>query len=136
MLSMQQIEETDFSPKENSLKVGDKVRVHVRIIERTGGGKSGRTAEKITVKSKTRVQIFEGFVIAIRNSGHKSTFTVRKMSYGVGVERIFPISSPNVGEIEIMGRHRVRRSKLYYLRELRGKAARLKPIRDYGRKKK
>ena len=92
---------------------GDTVRVHVRIKE----------------GAKTRIQIFEGTVIAMKHSGVRATITVRKISNGVGVERIFPIYSPVVEKIEIKSRHRVRRAKLYYLRQLRGKKARLVEIR-------
>ncbi len=131
MYSIQQLEQSDF-PQANTtdLRPGDKVRVHVRIVEFTPGGKSGRTAEKVKEKAKTRIQIFEGTVIAIRRGGHRSTFTVRKMgAHGVGVERIFPADSPNVKKVEIVTRHRVRRAKLYFLRSRRGKSARLKVIR-------
>ncbi|MFT5685218.1 MAG: large subunit ribosomal protein L19 [Myxococcota bacterium] len=94
---------------------GDTVRVHVRIKE----------------GDKSRIQVFEGTVIAIHKGGPRTTFTVRKISFGVGVERIFPLYSPLVEEIEIKSRHRVRRAKLYYLRELRGKKARLKEIKVF-----
>ena len=96
-----------------NVNIGDSVRVHVRIQE---GGKS-------------RIQVFEGTVIAKKHSGPAETFTVRKMSFGIGVERVFPAHSPNVAKVEIKARHRVRRAKLYYLRERTGKAARLKEIR-------
>jgi len=94
---------------------GDTVRVHVRIKE----------------GDKSRIQVFEGSVIAIHKGGPRTTFTVRKIASGVGVERIFPLYSPFVEEIEIKSRHRVRRAKLYYLRELRGKKARLKEIKVF-----
>jgi large subunit ribosomal protein L19 len=97
-----------------SVSVGDTVCVHVRIQE---GGKS-------------RIQVFEGTVIAKKHTGPGETFTVRKMSFGIGVERIFPTHSPNVSKVEIKSRHRVRRAKLYYLRDLTGKRARLKEIRQ------
>ncbi|MFH1468703.1 MAG: 50S ribosomal protein L19 [Pseudomonadota bacterium] len=130
MISIQQIEQQDF-PLQNTtdLRPGDKVRVHCRIVEVTLGGKAGRTAEKIKTKAKERIQVFEGMVIAIKSGGHRSTFTVRKISNGVGVERIFPVDSPNVTQIDIVNRHRVRRAKLYYMRGLRGRAARLKVVR-------
>jgi large subunit ribosomal protein L19 len=130
MYSIQQIEQADF-PQQNKadLRPGDKVRVHCRIVEVTMGGKSGRTAEKIKAKEKTRIQVFEGMVIAVKHGGHRSTFTVRKISNGVGVERIFPVDSPNVTGVEVIGRHRVRHAKLYYMRGLRGRAARLKAVR-------
>lgn len=101
------------------VRPGDTVRVHVRIRE----------------GEKSRVQIFEGTVIRIKNGGPRSTFTVRKISSGVGVERVFPTCSPNVTKIEVTARHKVRRAKLHYLRSRRGKAARLKPIRDFKRKR-
>jgi large subunit ribosomal protein L19 len=97
------------------VRTGDNVRVHVRIIE----------------GSKSRIQIFEGIVIRIKRGGPRTSFTVRKISSGVGVERIFPASCPNVEKIEVTARHKVRRAKLHYLRDLQGKAARLKPIRDF-----
>ena len=95
--------------------IGDTIRVGVRIRE---GGKE-------------RVQNFEGAVIAMQGTGHEKTITVRKLSSGVAVERIFPLESPNLANVTVIKRGRVRRAKLYYLRELRGKAARLKT--DVGR---
>lgn len=97
------------------VRPGDTVRVHVKITE----------------GDKSRIQVFEGTVIGIHNAGARSTFTVRKVSSGVGVERIFPASSPNLAKIEVTARHKVRRAKLTFLRDLRGKAARLKPLRDF-----
>jgi large subunit ribosomal protein L19 len=120
---LQTIEAETVAARERAdvdVRVGDTVRVHCRITE----------------GSKSRIQVFEGTVIRIRRGGPRATFTVRKISSGVGVERIFPMCSPNVEKIEVKARHRVRRAKLYYLRGLRGKAARLKPIRDFHRKKK
>jgi large subunit ribosomal protein L19 len=93
---------------------GDTVRVHVRVVE----------------GDKQRIQVFQGVVIARRGGGTRETFTVRKMSGGIGVERIFPLHSPNVDRIELMRRGKVRRAKLYYLRNLRGKAARIEERRD------
>ncbi len=90
-------------------RVGDTVRVHSLIIE----------------GDKERVQIYEGIVIRMRRGGSRSTFTVRKISYGVGVERVFPLHSPRVQQVEVASRGRVRRAKLYYLRNLAGKAARV-----------
>lgn len=92
---------------------GDQVRVHQKVRE---GGKE-------------RIQIFEGVVIAKRGSRVNASFTVRKVSYGVGVEKIFPLHSPNIERIEKVREGKVRRSKLYYLRKLKGKAARLKEKR-------
>jgi large subunit ribosomal protein L19 len=95
---------------------GDTVRVHVRLREGEG--------EK--EKEKERVQAFEGVVISRRGRLTSATFTVRRVSFGIGVERIFPVHSPMIAQIEVVRRGRVRRSKLYYLRELRGKAARIR----------
>ena len=92
---------------------GDTVRVHVKIKE----------------GEKYRIQVFEGVVIAQKNNGISSTFTVRKVSLGYGVERIFPMHSPIIDKIEVVTRGRVRRAKIYYLRKLRGKAARIKERR-------
>ena len=94
-------------------KVGDTVRVHAKIIE----------------GDKERIQVFEGVVISRANGGNRATFTVRKISYGVGVERIFPLHSPRIDKITVVSRGRIRRAKLYYLRELSGKAARIKVVR-------
>jgi len=88
---------------------GDTLRVHVKVVEGT----------------RERVQVFEGVCIARKNSGLNSAFTVRKISYGEGVERVFPLYSPRIEQIEVMRRGAVRRAKLYYLRELRGKKARI-----------
>lgn len=92
---------------------GDTVRVHVKVVE-------GKTE---------RVQVFEGIVIARKNAGVRETFTVRRISYGVGVERTFPIHSPRLEKIEVSRRGIVRRAKLYYLRSLTGKAARIRERR-------
>lgn len=97
----------DFRP-------GDTLKVHVRVTE----------------GNRSRIQVFQGVVIRRQGSGSRETFTVRKVSYGVGVERTFPVHSPSIDKIEPVTRGRVRRAKLYYLRELRGKAARIKERRD------
>jgi large subunit ribosomal protein L19 len=97
----------DFRP-------GDTLKVHVRVIE----------------GNKSRVQIFQGVVIRRSGGGVRETFTVRKVSYGVGVERTFPVHSPVIEQIEVVTRGAVRRAKLYYLRDLRGKAAKIKERRD------
>ncbi|PYZ97998.1 50S ribosomal protein L19 [Alteribacter lacisalsi] len=91
-------------------RAGDTVRAHVKVVEGT----------------RERIQVFQGVVIKRRGSGISETFTVRKVSNGVGVERTFPVHSPRLAEIEVTRRGRVRRAKLYYLRALRGKAARIK----------
>jgi large subunit ribosomal protein L19 len=95
-------------------RAGDTVKVHVRVVE---GGRE-------------RVQVFEGVVIARNGTGLKASMTVRKVSFGVGVERVFPIHAPIVQKIEVVRRGDVRRSKLYYLRERSGKSARIKEKRD------
>lgn len=94
-------------------RVGDTVKVHVKIRE----------------GDKERIQVFEGVVIRRHRGGVGATFTVRKVSYGIGVERIFPIHSPQIDRIEVVRKGRVRRSRLYYLRERLGKAARIKERR-------
>lgn len=100
----------DDIPEFNS---GDTVNVHVRVIE----------------GEKERIQQYQGVVIAIKGSGSRRTFTVRKVSNGVGVERIFPVFSPRIARIEVVRKGRVRRAKLYYLRERKGKSARIKEVR-------
>lgn len=97
---------TPFSP-------GDTVRVHFKVVE----------------GNRERIQIYEGVVIQRKGSGLKESFTVRRISYGVGVERSFPLHSPKIEKVEVVRKGLVRRSKLYYLRKLRGKAARIKEAR-------
>ena len=97
-----------------AFRAGDTVKVHVKVIE----------------GSRSRVQVFQGVVIRVHGSGIGRTFTVRKVSFGVGVERTFPIHSPIFEKIEIVTRGDVRRAKLYYLRNLRGKAAKIKERRE------
>lgn len=92
------------------ISIGDVVKVHVKIVE----------------GSRERIQVFEGTVIAMKGSGVSETFTVRRVSYGVGIERVFPVNSPNVAKVELVRHGRVRRSKLYYLRDRVGKAAKVK----------
>jgi large subunit ribosomal protein L19 len=92
-----------------ALRPGETVRVHVKVVE----------------GEKERTQVFEGIIIGLSGKGNRATFTVRKVSYGVGVERIFPIHSPRIEKVEIVSRGKVRRAKLYYLRQRSGKAARL-----------
>ncbi|MNI42979.1 50S ribosomal protein L19 [compost metagenome] len=96
-----------------SFRPGDTLKVFVKVIE----------------GSRERIQLFEGVVIKRRGGGISETFTVRKISNGVGVERTFPLNSPKIDKIEVARRGKVRRAKLYYLRELRGKAARIKEVR-------
>ncbi|MBG6180213.1 50S ribosomal protein L19 [Arthrobacter sp. CAN_A1] len=97
-----------------AFRAGDNLKVHVNIIE----GKN------------TRVQIFQGFVVGRQGDGLRETFTVRKVSFGVGVERTFPVHSPVLDKIEVVSRGDVRRAKLYYMRDLRGKAAKIKEKRE------
>ena len=99
-----------------SFRPGDTVKVHVKVVE----------------GNRSRVQIFTGVVIGRQGGGVRETFTVRKVSFGVGVERMFPVHSPVIEKIEVATRGDVRRTKLYYLRDLRGKAAKLKERRDNG----
>ena len=108
-----EIEKEQMERELSEFTSGDTVRVNVRIQE---GGKE-------------RIQVFEGVVIRIRNRGVRSTVTVRKVSFGYGVERIFPLYSPNVQSIKRVKKGKVRRAKLYYLRQRRGKAARIKEVR-------
>jgi large subunit ribosomal protein L19 len=111
------LEEAQPGPSLPDFRVGDTVRVHVRIIEQDKEDKS---------KEAERIQVFEGVVIGRHGSSAGGSYTVRKVSYGVGVERIFPFKTPSVKTVEIKQRGIVRRSKLYYLRELRGRAARIR----------
>ena len=92
------------------IRIGDKVKVSTKIVE----------------GDKQRIQLFEGIVIGRHKGNNRETITVRKVSYGVGVERVFPVHSPNIEKIEVVSHSKVRRDKLYYLRNLQGKAARLK----------
>ena len=96
-------------------RAGDTLKVHVNIIE----GKN------------SRVQVFQGFVLGRQGDGLRETFTVRKVSFGVGVERTFPVHSPIIEKIELVSKGDVRRAKLYYMRNLRGKAAKIKEKRDF-----
>ena len=104
------IAESSLREEPLSFNIGDTVRVSVKIRE----------------GQRERIQVFEGTVIARRGSGVSETFTVRRVAYGVGVERVFPYNSPNVAGVEVVRRGRVRRSKLYYLRDRVGKAAKVK----------
>lgn len=106
------IEAKQIKENAENFSVGDTVKVFFKIVEGT----------------TERIQVFEGIVIAKNNSGVRKTFTVRKISYGVGVERIFPMHSPRIEKIEVVRRGRVRRAKLYYLRSRVGKAAKVKEL--------
>ena len=109
---IEQIEKENLKSEVPVFSVGDTVKVSVKVIEGT----------------KERIQAFEGIVIAKRNGGIRETFTVRRISYGIGVERTFPVHSPKVAKIDVIRRGKVRRAKLYYLRNLTGKAAKVEEI--------
>ncbi|CDE18427.1 50S ribosomal protein L19 [Acidiphilium sp. CAG:727] len=109
---IEQIEKENLKSSVPSFNVGDTVKVSFKVIEGT----------------KERIQAFEGIVIAKRNSGIRETFTVRRVSYGIGVERTFPLHSPKVADIKVIRKGKVRRAKLYYLRDLTGKAAKVQEI--------
>ena len=109
MKAIELVERTQLKERPQ-IKSGDTVRVHVKVRE----------------GDKERVQIFEGIVIGLRRGGARASFTVRKVSFGQGVERIFPLHSPVIQKVDVVRSARVRRAKLYYLRELKGKAARMR----------
>ena len=117
------VEAKEVKKEVTDVHIGDTVKVHMRIVE----------------GEKERIQVIEGVVIKMRGGGARKTLTVRKISFGIGVERIFPFHSPRVEKIEVVKRAKIRQAKLYYLRELRGKAARLKelkPVRPTSKAKK
>lgn len=120
-MDIMQAIEKDIKPLERTIEfeIGDTIRVHYRIIE----------------GNRERIQVYEGIVIAIDNKGISKTFTVRKISFDVGVERIFPVYSPKIAKIEVVRKGKVRRAKLYFLRELTGKAAKIKEKRMKSSKK-
>jgi len=107
---IEQLEKEQMRLDLPAFRAGDTIKVHVKIVE----------------GNRERIQVFEGAVMGINRKGAGTSFTVRKVSYGVGVERVFPMHSPMIDKIELVNRGRVRRSKIYYLRKLRGKAARIK----------
>ena len=109
---MQKIQAEQIKAEKPGFKVGDTVRVHFKIVE-------GKTE---------RIQLYEGLVLAIKNAGIGRTFMVRKNSYGVGVERVFPMNSPRIEKVEVMRAGKVRRSKLYYIRSKVGKKAKIKEL--------
>lgn len=111
---LQQIESQYLRTDIPEFRPGDTVKVHVRVVE----------------GNKERIQIFQGVVLGRRGGGTRESFTVRKISGGVGVERIFPFHSPVIDKVEVVRRGKVRRAKLYYLRDLRGRAARIEERRD------
>ncbi len=114
MHDLQRVEQEYLREGLPDFRAGDTVKVHVRVRE----------------GAKERIQIFQGVVIARRGGGTRETFTVRKVSGGIGVERVFPLHSPVIGQIDVVRRGKVRRAKLYYLRKLRGRAARIEERRD------
>jgi large subunit ribosomal protein L19 len=114
MNQLQRVESLYIHKEQPEFRAGDTVRVHVRVVE----------------GDKERIQVFQGVVIGRRGGGTRETFTVRKISGGIGVERIFPLHSPSLHRIEVVRHGKVRRAKLYYLRALRGKAARIEERRD------
>jgi large subunit ribosomal protein L19 len=109
-----ELEQAQIRSDVPGFRPGDTLRVHVKVTE----------------GSRSRIQVFQGIVIRRQGGGARETFTVRKVSYGVGVERTFPVHTPAIEKIEVVTRGRVRRAKLYYLRSLRGKAARIKERRE------
>ncbi|AEG15683.1 MULTISPECIES: 50S ribosomal protein L19 [Desulfofundulus] len=110
---IQSLEQEQMKTDIPDFRPGDTVRVHVKVVE----------------GNRERIQVFEGVVIRRRGGGLSETFTVRRVSYGVGVERTFPLHSPRIERIEVVRRGHVRRARLYYLRQLRGKAARIRDRR-------
>ena len=112
--AIQELEKAQLRSDVPEFRPGDTLNVHVRVTE----------------GNRTRVQVFKGVVIRRQGSGSRETFTIRKVSYGVGVERTFPIHTPAIEKYEVAARGRVRRAKLYYLRDLRGKAARIRERRE------
>ncbi|EAE4269983.1 50S ribosomal protein L19 [Listeria monocytogenes] len=108
-----EITKSQLNPDVPNFRPGDTIRVHAKVVEGT----------------RERIQLFEGVVIKRRGAGISETFTVRKISNSVGVERTFPVHTPRIAKLEVIRRGKVRRAKLYYLRNLRGKAARIKEIR-------
>ena len=111
---MQAVEQEQLKDNIPDFSVGDRVRINIKIVE----------------SEKERIQIFEGVVIAKKHGGMNETFTVRRVTYGEGVERTFPLHSPIVDKIEVIARGRIRRAKLYYLRGRSGKASRIREVRQ------
>ena len=114
MQSLDAIDAASLRTDIPAFRAGDTVKVHVRVIE----------------GNRSRIQVFQGVVIARAGDGIRETYTVRKISFGTGVERMFPVHAPTVEKIEVVTRGDVRRAKLYYLRELRGKKAKIREKRD------
>jgi large subunit ribosomal protein L19 len=114
MQTLDAVDASSLRPDIPEFRPGDTLKVHVKVIE----------------GSRSRIQVFQGVVIRRQGGGARETFTVRKVSFGVGVERTFPVHTPVIDRIEVVTRGDVRRAKLYYLRELRGKKAKIKERRD------
>ena len=125
MKAIETIESADLKKALPQLNPGDTVRVHVRVKETAVKEERGKSKET----ERERVQVFEGLVIGLRGSGVRATMTVRKVSFGHGVERIFPLHARTIEKIEIVKHARVRRAKLYFIRERKGKAGRMKEQR-------
>lgn len=113
MTVIEQIEKESLKATVPSFEIGDTVKVSYKVVE----------------GDKERIQVYEGIVIARKNGSVRETFTVRRVSYGIGVERTFPVHSPRIDKIEVVRKGKARRAKLYYLRDLVGKAAKLKEVR-------
>lgn len=113
MTAMEMVEKAQLTERPR-MKAGDTVKVHVRVKE----------------GDKERIQVFEGVVIGLRRGGNRATFTVRKVSFSQGVERIFPLHSPTISKVEVVRSAKVRRAKLYFLRERTGKAAKIREKRE------
>src|SRR5689334_12256072 len=133
MNAIETIEKNINAKVHPDLRTGSTVRVHVKVresvLKEEQKAKTAK-AKKDKDQERERIQIFEGLVIGISGTGAKRSITVRKISFGEGVERIFPLSTPSVDKIEVLKRHHVRRAKLYFVRDLKGKALRLKELRD------
>jgi large subunit ribosomal protein L19 len=113
MTSLESVEKEQMREDIPEFRPGDSVKVHVKIVE----------------GARERIQVFEGVVLGINRKAARTSFTVRKVSYGIGVERVFPLHSPMLDKIEVVTHGKVRRAKIYYIRKLRGKAARIKERR-------
>lgn len=124
MNAVELVEKKFLKSKLPEFRPGDTIQVHVRVKEREK--ESAKAKDKDKEKEKERIQVFEGVVIGMRGRGVQSSFVVRKISFGVGVERIFPLHSPSIDKIKVVKKGRVRRAKLYYLREKTGKAAKIR----------
>ncbi len=127
MNQLQRLEQSYATESVPFFEIGDTVRVKVRVVEARASGK-----KKTQEEEKERIQVFEGLVIARSGRKEAETFTVRKISFGTGVERIFPVHSPNVAGIDVVRKGKVRRAKLFYLRDKKGKAAKISE-RDFSR---